>query len=77
MSQCQKWVCRCQHNSGLLEKCTFDLTPFLDDHQTSTLESGSEFCPVSQLTSILGEHLNFAFLEKVLSDGMKFHYRKE
>jgi hypothetical protein len=52
------------HNSGLLEKCDFDLTTFLAKHQNSTLAFGSEFRPVGQLELILGSHPKLRLLPR-------------
>jgi hypothetical protein len=66
-----------QHNLGLLEVCNFDLKTFLAKNQNSTLAFGSEFCPTSQLETILGPHPNFPFFKKVLANGMDFHFDQE
>jgi hypothetical protein len=44
-----------QHNSGLFKDCNFDLARFLHENQNSTLAFGSEFRPVAQLETILGQ----------------------
>jgi hypothetical protein len=66
-----------QHNSGLLEACNFDLAQFLHAHQNSTLAFGSEFRPVAQLETILGQHPSFTFFKQVLAKGMEFHFDQE
>jgi hypothetical protein len=66
-----------QHNSGLLEACGFDLTELLAKHENSTLAFGSKFRPLEQLQTILGGHLNFAFVKDILTRGMAFHFSRE
>jgi hypothetical protein len=61
-----------RHNSRLLEAKGYDFEQFLKRHLNTTLNYGSEFCPISQLRKILGNHPNFQELAKVLSNGMDY-----
>jgi hypothetical protein len=47
------------YNSALLEMCQLDLGRFLQDHNSTMLNYGSEFQPIPQLKQILGDHPNF------------------
>jgi hypothetical protein len=47
---------------------------FLLAHQDTTLNFGSEFRPLEQLETILGQHPNFGFFSKVLKDGMDYRF---
>jgi hypothetical protein len=65
------------HNLQLLEKHNFDFEQFLSAHQRSTLSYGSKFRTVDQLRKILGSHPNFPELDRILSNGMDYRFRKE
>jgi hypothetical protein len=61
-----------ENNNKLLQLYNFNLTALLDDFQEITLGYGSEFRPVEQLRTILGEHPNFEELETILANGMTY-----
>jgi hypothetical protein len=66
-----------QHNTELLKACNFDMEELLAAHQDTTLNFGSEFRPLDQLTKILGQHPNFEFFSDVLSNGMDYRFTTE
>jgi hypothetical protein len=60
-------------NTDFLISRGWDLDAALRDHQGSTVDHGSEFRPMAQLESIVGEHPNFAFLRKTFERGFHYH----
>ena len=49
------------HNSELLHSFDYDTGRFLNYHQSTTLNYGSEYHPLGDLEKILGGHPNFPF----------------
>jgi hypothetical protein len=64
-------------NTELLKDSGLSLHTLLSQHQDSTLGFGSEFRPLHQLKSILGQHPNFGFFKAVLTDGMDYRFTTE
>jgi hypothetical protein len=64
-------------NSELLKESNLDLEEFLAKHQQTTLNFGSEFRPINDLTTILGSHPNFDFFSDVLENGMDYRFTEE
>ena len=64
-------------NPELLTKSDLDLEKFLASHQRTTLNFGSEFCPINHLRKILGGHPNFGFFSDVLTNGVDYHVTEE
>ena len=66
-----------QFNTALLKDNELSLDRLLLEHQHTTLGFGSEFRPLEQLETILGQHPNFSFFSDVLSHGMSYHFTEE
>jgi hypothetical protein len=66
-----------QFNTDLLKDNKLSLDRLLLEHQHATLGFGSEFRPLEQLETILGQHPNFDFFSDVLSNGMAYHFTEE
>jgi hypothetical protein len=64
-------------NTELLKDSALSLQTLLSQHQDTTLGFGSEFRPVDQLQTILGQHPNFGFFAEVLTNGMDYRFTKE
>jgi hypothetical protein len=62
------------YNSQLLADEDYDFEAFIASHSNTTLDYGSEFKPIEQLESILGQHPNFLELCKILSHGMDYRF---
>jgi hypothetical protein len=65
------------HNTKLLQACNGNLQQFLKSQQGSTLDYGTEFRPVIQLSKVLGTHPNFPFFRSILTNGMSYHFTRE
>ena len=63
-----------QHNTDLLKGHDLDMENLLSSYQVTTLGFGSEFRPVDQLQTMLGQHPNFDCFSDVISDGMEHHF---
>ena len=50
---------------------------FLNYHQTTTLNYGSEFRPLGDLKTILGGHPNFPLFRTLHENGMDYKFRRE
>jgi hypothetical protein len=66
-----------QFNTDLLKDNELSLDRLLLEHQHTTLGFGSEFQPLEQLETILGQHPNFDFFSDVSSNGMACHFTEE
>ena len=62
-----------QHNTEFLARRGWDLAAALKEHAGTTVDHGSEFRPVGQLSSIVGRHPNFSFLKKTFEEGFHYH----
>jgi hypothetical protein len=65
------------HNSSLLADCNYNFAQFLNLHPATTLSPRLEFCPLAQLSLLLGPHPNFPELAKMVTTGMPYHYKIE
>jgi len=50
---------------------------FLNYHKTTILNYGSEFRPLGDLETILGDHPNFQFFSTLHDNGMDYKFRRE
>jgi hypothetical protein len=66
-----------QFDTDLLKDKELSLDRLLLEHQHATLGFGSEFRPLEQLETILGQHPNFDSFSHVLSNGMAYHFTDE
>lgn len=56
-----------KHNSVQFDK-------FIKNNRGTTLNYGSEFRPINQLSKILGQHPNFTAFSEVLTSGMDYQF---
>jgi hypothetical protein len=66
-----------EFNSNLLGQYDYDFEKLLARNKGTTIDFGSEFRPIPSLRRILGEHTNFEFFAKILSDGMPYVFTRE
>jgi hypothetical protein len=64
-------------NTAYLAGRGWDLALALRDHQGSTVDHGSEFRPIDQLVSIVGDHPTFPFLKKTFEEGFHYHLSRK
>jgi len=64
-------------NSQLLEDAEFDLDRLLMTQQTTTVGHGSEFRPLDQLVTIIGNHPSFQYLCQTFTSGMDYIFTRE
>lgn len=65
------------HNSKCIQDHPAGLQGVIGDSQDTTLGYGSEFRPLDQLESILGDHPDFPFLADILTNGMDYRFEWE
>jgi hypothetical protein len=63
-----------EKNLATLEKHGFSLDSLFTENKGTTLDYGSEFCPLHQLKKILGDHPHFPELARILTHGMDYRY---
>jgi hypothetical protein len=61
-----------ESNTALIVSFDYDFEALLADNQETIIGYNSEFCPVSQLRRILGDHPNFEFFKRVAGEGMDY-----
>ena len=66
-----------EFNAKLLEEFDLDLGKLIEAHRGSTLDYGSEFRSVRELTPLLGRHPNFATLAEYMTNGMPYLFSRE
>jgi len=65
------------HNINYLESCDWDFEKVFADHRGTTVDHGSEFRPIDELRTILGQHPHFATLSKMFTEGFDYHLTRE
>jgi hypothetical protein len=64
-------------NTKFLADRNWDLRTALEDQQGSTVSHGSEFRPIEQLSTIVGNHQTFSFLKQMFEEGFGYHLTRE
>ena len=64
-------------NTGYLESCGWDMVEVFRQHVGSTVDHGSEFRPVDQLSRLVGHHPNFPFLQEMFQHGFDYFLSRE
>lgn len=59
-------------NGWLLEKAGWDMEALIQSQRGSTVWHGSEFRPIYQLKTVIGQHPSFGYIEKIVSEGMDY-----
>jgi hypothetical protein len=65
-----------KHNAKLLRDHHYSMDDLISKHQETTLAYGSEFRPIAQLETVLGQHPHFPQLQKILTEGMDFRFAR-
>ena len=66
-----------QFNHNRLREHNFDIAQLIQANQGSTLDPGSEFCPIDQLELLLGNHPNFPAVRRYITNSMPFIFKLE
>jgi hypothetical protein len=61
-----------EHNSRLLKEADYNLEKLFLASPGTTLDYGSEFCPINQLRQVMGGHPQFEELVTVMTHGMDY-----
>lgn len=65
------------HNTDLLFQHNLDFVAMMHGLQETTAGYNSEFRPIGQLRSILGDHPNFYYIEELADKGMEYKFTRE
>jgi hypothetical protein len=66
-----------EHNASLLRDVDYDFQRFFETQAGTTVDFGSEFRPLEQLSPLLRQHPGFAEFAEVIVTGMPYRYSKE
>ena len=66
-----------EQNTQYLESCGWDMVEVFRQHVGTTVDHGSEFRPVDQLSRLVGRHPNFAFLKEMFQTGFDYFLSRD
>jgi hypothetical protein len=66
-----------EHNASLLREVDYDFQKFFETQAGTTVDFGSEFRPLEQLSPLLRQHPGFAEFAEVIVTGMPYRYARE
>ena len=66
-----------ERNTRYLESCGWDMVEVFRQHAGTTVDHGSEFRPVDQLSRVVGRHPNFSFLEEMFQVGFDYFLSRD
>ena len=66
-----------EQNTRYLESCGWDMVEVFRQHIGTTVDHGSEFRPVDQLSRLVGLHPNFPFLKEMFQAGFDYFLSRD
>ncbi len=66
-----------ERNTRYLESCGWDMCEVFRQHVGTTVDHGSEFRPIDQLSRLVGRHPNYPFLKEMFQSGFEYFLSRE